>query len=169
MHIPEQLWSDTLSIRLQGDWACALLSADVLNQQWMERGYHLMWEPHSKQPENSLAHTQVLYQYPEGKTITPDMASFCFPHGVQPVLLERTPSNSALNEILFSQQYQHSDSSSFIFSLKVRHPHARMVKGMDWCLSSLLWWNDAFANLLTLLALVCASRPALHASVCTSV
>lgn len=62
---------------------------------------------------------QVLYQYPEGKPITPDAAHFCFPHGVQPSLLERTPSMSALNELVYSQHYQHSDASSFIFVLKV--------------------------------------------------
>jgi hypothetical protein len=61
----------------------------------------------------------VLYQYPEGKAITPDAAAFCFPHGVQPSMLERTPSMSALNELVYSQHYQHSDASSFIFVLKV--------------------------------------------------
>ncbi|CAL8461897.1 g1428 [Coccomyxa elongata] len=62
---------------------------------------------------------QVLYQYPENKPITPDAAHFCFPHGVQPMLLERTPSMSALNELVYSQQYQHSDANSFVFVLKV--------------------------------------------------
>lgn len=62
---------------------------------------------------------KVLYQHPENKPITPDAAHFCFPHGVQPMLLERTPSMSALNELVYSQQYQHSDANSFIFVLKV--------------------------------------------------
>ena len=44
---------------------------------------------------------------------------FCFPHGVQPLLLERTPSMSALNEVIYSQQYQNSDGCSFIFLMKV--------------------------------------------------
>lgn len=61
----------------------------------------------------------MLYQYPENKPITPDAAHFCFPHGVQPMLLERTPSMSALNELVYSQQYQHSDANSFVFVLKV--------------------------------------------------
>ena len=65
----------------------------------------------------------MLYQYPEGKPITPDAAHFCFPHGVQPSMLERTPSMSALNELVYSQHYQHSDASSFIFSLKVGSQH----------------------------------------------
>jgi hypothetical protein len=63
---------------------------------------------------------QVLYQYPESKPVVPDAANFCFPHGVQPTLLERTPSMSALNELVYSQQYQHSDANSFIFVLKVQ-------------------------------------------------
>ena len=68
--------------------------------------------------EERAVHAQVLYQYPEGKAITPDAAHFCFPHGVQPSLLERTPSMSALNELVYSQHYQHSDGASFIFVLK---------------------------------------------------
>ena len=65
---------------------------------------------------------QVLYQYPEGAPLTPDAAHFCFPHGVQPALLERTPSMSALNELVYSQAYQQSDANSFIFALKARAP-----------------------------------------------
>ena len=68
--------------------------------------------------EDCAVHAQVLYRYPEGKAITPDAAHFCFPHGVQPSLLERTPSMSALNELVYSQHYQHSDGASFIFVLK---------------------------------------------------
>lgn len=67
---------------------------------------------------------QVLYQYPPDVAITPDAAHFCFPHGVQPSLLERTPSMSALNELLYSQQFQQSDANSFIFVLKARTPSA---------------------------------------------
>lgn len=66
-----------------------------------------------------LSWGQILYSYPAGKTVTPDVASFCFPHGVQPVLLERTPSMSALNEVIYSQQYRSSDGQSFIFLMKV--------------------------------------------------
>eukprot|EP00884_Botryococcus_braunii_P022397 jgi/Botrbrau1/8841/Bobra.50_2s0001.1 len=62
---------------------------------------------------------QILYSYPAGKAVTPDVANFCFPHGVQPVLLERTPSMSALNEVVYSQQYRSSDGQSFIFLMKV--------------------------------------------------
>lgn len=65
---------------------------------------------------------QILYSYPEDVPVTPEVASatpFCFPHGVQPVLLERTPSMSALNEVIYSQQYLNSDGASFIFFLKV--------------------------------------------------
>ena len=72
----------------------------------------------------------MLYQYPEGGPLTPDAAHFCFPHGVQPSLLERTPSMSALNELVYSQQYQHSDASSFIFVLKVPGRTAPQVIGL---------------------------------------
>ena len=52
--------------------------------------------------------------------MSPEVVSFCFPHDVQPSLLERTPSMSALNELIYSQQYQHDDAVSFVFLLKVR-------------------------------------------------
>ena len=66
----------------------------------------------------------MLYSYPpasseaarEGLT---QMAPFCFPHGVQPVLLERTPSMSSLNELIYGQQYQNHDDHSFVFVMKV--------------------------------------------------
>jgi hypothetical protein len=83
-----------------------------------------MRDPDARLPDQAAACAatcaQVLYQYPEGAPLTPDAAHFCFPHGVQPSLLERTPSMSALNELVYSQQYQHSDASSFIFVLKAR-------------------------------------------------
>ena len=63
---------------------------------------------------------QVLYSYPPDKAVSPEVVSFCFPHDVQPTLLERTPSMSALNELIYSQQYQHDDAVSFVFLLKVR-------------------------------------------------
>lgn len=62
---------------------------------------------------------QVLYSYPPEVQASPDLPSFCFPHGVQPTLLERTPSMTSLNDLLYSQNYLNSDASSFIFLLKV--------------------------------------------------
>ena len=61
----------------------------------------------------------MLYSYPPEAQASPDLPSFCFPHGVQPTLLERTPSMSSLNDLLYSQNYLNSDASSFIFLLKV--------------------------------------------------
>ena len=62
---------------------------------------------------------QVLYNYPPDKPPDQNIVSFCFPHGVQPTLLERTPSMSALNELVYSQQYANDDAVSFVFLLKV--------------------------------------------------
>ncbi|KAL0054362.1 hypothetical protein WJX82_007679 [Trebouxia sp. C0006] len=62
---------------------------------------------------------QVLYNYPPESPVSVDLPSFCFPHGVQPNLLERTPSMTSLNDLLYSQNYLNSDASSFIFLLKV--------------------------------------------------
>ena len=62
---------------------------------------------------------QIMYSFPPGKPVSAEVASFCFPHGVQPVLLERTPSMSSLNEIIYGQQFLHSDACTFIFLMKV--------------------------------------------------
>ena len=60
-----------------------------------------------------------MYSFPPEKPVSSEVASFCFPHGVQPVLLEKTPSMSSLNEIIYGQQFLHSDACSFIFLMKV--------------------------------------------------
>ncbi|KHG24107.1 DENN domain-containing 5B [Gossypium arboreum] len=49
---------------------------------------------------------QLLFRYPPGKRIPmrlKDLANFCFPGGVKGRLLERTPSFSDLNELLYGQ------------------------------------------------------------------
>jgi hypothetical protein len=60
--------------------------------------------------------------HPSSSTTNDDIvetiAAFCHPHGVRPELLERTPSMSALNEVIYSQSYQTSDTQSFVFTLK---------------------------------------------------
>ncbi|XP_062216805.1 uncharacterized protein LOC133916923 isoform X2 [Phragmites australis] len=65
---------------------------------------------------------QILYKYPPGKRVEireTDLPSFCFPEGVKARLLERTPSMSELNEMIFGQEHLSRDDLSFIFSLKV--------------------------------------------------
>ncbi|XP_054822378.1 uncharacterized protein LOC129320774 isoform X3 [Prosopis cineraria] len=64
---------------------------------------------------------QILFKYPPGKKLTmrmKDLASFCFPGGVKASLLERTPSLSELNELVYGQIHLGRDDLSFIFSLK---------------------------------------------------
>ena len=63
---------------------------------------------------------QVLYSFPPDSNFEiSHWKSLCFPHGVQPTLLERTPSMSSLNDLLYSQNYLNSDASSFISFTKV--------------------------------------------------
>uniref|UniRef100_A0A0A8YAA2 UDENN domain-containing protein n=1 Tax=Arundo donax TaxID=35708 RepID=A0A0A8YAA2_ARUDO len=65
---------------------------------------------------------QILFKYPPGKQVDireTDLPSFCFPEGVKARLLERTPSMSDLNEVIFGQEHLSRDDLSFIFSLKV--------------------------------------------------
>ncbi|XP_074341318.1 uncharacterized protein LOC141678813 [Apium graveolens] len=71
-------------------------------------------EPPSLEPE-------ILFEYPPGKRLPmsqKDLAAFCFPNSVKARVLERTPSLSELNEIVFGQEHLSTDDLSFVFSLK---------------------------------------------------
>ncbi|XP_077250909.1 DENN (AEX-3) domain-containing protein isoform X2 [Tasmannia lanceolata] len=65
---------------------------------------------------------QILFKYPPRKRITMrlnDLPAFCFPGGIKAHLMERTPSMSDLNEVIYGQEHMCRDDLSFIFSLKV--------------------------------------------------
>ncbi|KAL6901851.1 hypothetical protein ACP4OV_004727 [Aristida adscensionis] len=65
---------------------------------------------------------QILFKYPPGKQVDireTELPSFCFPEGVKARLIQRTPSMSDLNEVVFGQEHLCRDDLSFIFSLKV--------------------------------------------------
>ncbi|XP_074555535.1 uncharacterized protein LOC141811388 [Curcuma longa] len=64
---------------------------------------------------------QILFKYPPGKRATMreyEVPAFCFPEGVKARLIQRTPSMSDLNEIVFGQEHLSSDDFAFIFCLK---------------------------------------------------
>ncbi|KAG6719202.1 hypothetical protein I3842_04G190100 [Carya illinoinensis] len=65
---------------------------------------------------------QVLFKYPPGKRLAmrlKDLADFCFPGGVKARMIERTPSLSELNELVYGQEHLNRDDLAFVFSLKV--------------------------------------------------
>ncbi|XP_042050034.1 uncharacterized protein LOC121795567 [Salvia splendens] len=65
---------------------------------------------------------QVLFMYPPRKKLElqlQDLAAFCFPSGVKARVLERSPSLSELNGLVYGQEHLTRDDFSFIFSLKV--------------------------------------------------
>ncbi|XP_010548732.1 PREDICTED: uncharacterized protein LOC104820065 isoform X2 [Tarenaya hassleriana] len=73
-------------------------------------------------PQLPILEPQILFRYPPGKLMAmrpKDLATFCFPGGVKARLLERTPSLSDLNELVYGQEHLGTDDSSFIFSFKV--------------------------------------------------
>jgi len=66
---------------------------------------------------------KVLYQYPdvseeEATFSVEEVAAFCFPHGVEPRLLERTPSMSKLQEMMCGQSYADGDDHTFVFQVQ---------------------------------------------------
>ncbi|CAN6486082.1 unnamed protein product [Victoria cruziana] len=77
--------------------------------------------PH-RSPPIPVLEPEILFKYPPGKKLTmraKDLPAFCFPVGVKARLMERTPSMSDLNEVLYGQEHLSRDDLSFIFSLKV--------------------------------------------------
>lgn len=77
---------------------------------------------HQRRPSLPTLEPQILFKYPPGKRLAmrlKDLAAFCFPGGIKAQLLERTPSLSDLNEIIYGQEHLGRDDLSFIFSLKV--------------------------------------------------
>ena len=70
-------------------------------------------------PAGETYPTEVLFSYPLDRPCPiDDIQSFCFPHGVEPRLLERTPSMSAMNDIVYGQGHLHADDKSFVFALR---------------------------------------------------
>ncbi|RDX68569.1 DENN domain-containing protein 5B, partial [Mucuna pruriens] len=64
---------------------------------------------------------QVLFVYPPEKQLPlkcKDLLSFCFPGGLKVRAVERTPSMSELNEILFGQEHLKQRDLSFVFRLQ---------------------------------------------------
>lgn len=70
-------------------------------------------------PAYALRHVQILFSFPKERAPAPEVANMCFPHGVQPHLLQRTPSMTALNQFFCGQQFSHADTHSFVFFSKV--------------------------------------------------
>ncbi|CAJ2632840.1 unnamed protein product [Trifolium pratense] len=74
-----------------------------------------------QRPPEPTLEPQILFKYPPARRLTvrlKDLASFCFPEGVKASLVERTPSLSELNEIVYGQEHLGRDDLSFVFTLK---------------------------------------------------
>ncbi|KAJ6333947.1 hypothetical protein OIU78_010948 [Salix suchowensis] len=93
-------------------WESDMEKSDLLDFKSMQR----------RAPSFPTLEPQILFKYPPGKRLamrSKDLAAFCFPGGVKTRLLERTPSLSELNELVYGQEHLGRDDFSFIFSLKV--------------------------------------------------
>ncbi|KAG0558563.1 hypothetical protein KC19_10G038000 [Ceratodon purpureus] len=65
---------------------------------------------------------EVLFKYPLSKRLpmrSSELPHFCFPSGVEARVMERTPSMSELNDIMYGQSHQNRDDHSFVFLIKV--------------------------------------------------
>ncbi|GFQ08576.1 hypothetical protein PHJA_003001600 [Phtheirospermum japonicum] len=78
--------------------------------------------PKHQRPTFPTLEPEALFLYPPGRKLPlrlKDLTTFCFPGGVKARLLERTPSLSELNELVYGQEHLRRNDLSFIFSLKV--------------------------------------------------
>eukprot|EP00210_Caulerpa_lentillifera_P007520 g7186.t1 len=76
--------------------------------------------PNHTPPKPSYT-AELLYQFPHDKELhmnVDELTSFCFPHGVTPQLLKRTPSMSAMDDVIYGQQHIVHSDQSFVFMQK---------------------------------------------------
>ncbi|KAF3960566.1 hypothetical protein ACB098_12G145300 [Castanea mollissima] len=93
-------------------WELQMANSEVLEFKMLQH----------RAPSIPTLEPQILFRYPPGKRLAirlKDLAAFCFPGGVEARLLERTPSLSELNELIYGQEHLGRDDLAFIFSLKV--------------------------------------------------
>ncbi|KAL5796436.1 hypothetical protein ACOSQ2_001256 [Xanthoceras sorbifolium] len=93
-------------------WESQMMKSEVLDVRMLQH----------RGPQVPNVEPQILFKYPPGKKLAmrqKDLAAFCFPGGVKAKLMQRTPSLSDLNELVYGQEHLSRDDSSFIFSLKV--------------------------------------------------
>eukprot|EP00898_Chlorokybus_atmophyticus_P004901 jgi/Chlat1/5411/Chrsp35S05312 len=66
---------------------------------------------------------EVLFVYPPTKKLeVANIAEFTFPDGVEPHALERTPSMSELNEVIYGQSHLNRDDQALVFLLNYPSP-----------------------------------------------
>ncbi|KYQ91925.1 DENN domain-containing protein [Tieghemostelium lacteum] len=65
---------------------------------------------------------ELLFSYPPNKATPPKIPEFCFPNGIIPYIVKRTPSCSNLNEVLYGQPHLHSNSHFYTFVLSGETP-----------------------------------------------
>ncbi|EGC37615.1 hypothetical protein DICPUDRAFT_149772 [Dictyostelium purpureum] len=79
--------------------------------------------PADSNPKIGVSHRpELLFSYPKDKEVPPKVKEFCFPSGIVPQAIKRTPSRSNLNEMLFGQSYIHSPNHYFTFVLSSENP-----------------------------------------------
>ncbi|XP_062148406.1 uncharacterized protein LOC133857238 isoform X1 [Alnus glutinosa] len=93
-------------------WELEMANSEILDVKMLQH----------RGPSIPTLEPQILFNYPPGKRLAirlKDLAAFCFPGGVKARLIERTPSLSELNELVYGQEHLSRDDLAFIFSLKV--------------------------------------------------
>ncbi|KAJ7527110.1 hypothetical protein O6H91_16G037400 [Diphasiastrum complanatum] len=97
-------------------------AAFAKKKAWEKEREKLTVNEQYRSPPLPTLEPQVLFKFPPGKRLplkSRDLPAFCFPGGVEARLMERTPSMSDLNEVVYGQDHQKRDDLSFVFVLKV--------------------------------------------------
>ncbi|XAR61038.1 hypothetical protein NMG60_11034617 [Bertholletia excelsa] len=123
---PASLFEHFIVVGLQPDANLELVeTAFAKRKKWESemRKYEMVDLKLMQYPEPSIPamEPQILFKYPPGRRLPirpKDLAAFCFPGGIQARVLQRTPSLSDLNELVYGQEHLNRDDLSFTFSLK---------------------------------------------------
>ncbi|XP_059626112.1 uncharacterized protein LOC132269098 isoform X2 [Cornus florida] len=92
-------------------WEIAMEKSEMIDFRMLQYGG----------PSIPTLEPQILFKYPPKKRLAlrmKDLAAFCFPGGLKARVLERTPSLSDLNELVYGQEHLGRDNLAFTFSLK---------------------------------------------------
>lgn len=125
---PSCLFEHMVLVGLHPETNTQALEAALLKRRTWEReldGPELLRDVMRQQFRGSsppVPDPEILYAFPPKKKLPmrqKDLLAFCYPGGVEAHLVERTPSLSELNEIVYGQDHVMRDDLSYIFVLKV--------------------------------------------------
>ncbi|KAF2076344.1 hypothetical protein CYY_002350 [Polysphondylium violaceum] len=96
---------------------------EIINIPKLFEHFIVVGLPADSNPRIGFIHKpELLFSYPPDKEVPPKVTEFCFPNGIIPYIIKRTPSCSNLNEVLFGQPHLHTSNHFYTFVLSGQEP-----------------------------------------------